>query len=111
VSRYGQAVPRARRPAKGNAQSRLAHFRRARGITQHELAAAIGISPKTYWRLEHGQLSEPSLRLLVNCAMTLRVPLNELIEPEWREWFVYDERRRRPPKPSDFGRFAEIADP
>jgi transcriptional regulator with XRE-family HTH domain len=110
VSRYGQAVPRARRPAKGNAQTRLAHFRRARGITQHELAAAIGISHRTYWRLEHGRIAEPSLRLLVNCAMALRVPLIELIEPEWREWFVYDERRRTPPKPSNFARFADVPD-
>ena len=110
MSGYGQRVPRPRRPAKGSAQTSLARFRRARGITQHELAAAIGISPKTYWRLEHGQITEPSLRLLVNCAMALRVPLIELIEPEWREWFVYDERRRRPPKPSDFGRFADLPD-
>ena len=83
-------------------------MRRARGIKQHELASAVGVSEKTLWRLEHGQIEEPSLRLLVNCAMALRVPVGELLEPEWREWFVYDTRRPDPPQPSDFGVFRDL---
>ena len=70
-------------------------------MTQQDLAAATGTSTATYWRLEHA-VGEPSLRLLANCALALGVELEDLIEDEWREWLVLDQRRPKPPDPAAF---------
>ncbi len=54
------------------------------------MAHAIGVSIATYRRLERGQLENPPLRYLVNAAIVLRVPLEDVIEPAWREWLALD---------------------
>ena len=68
------------------------------------MADATGISTATYWRLEHGQIEDPPIRLLNNCALALGLQLEELIEDEWREWLVLDQRRREPPDSATFWR-------
>ncbi len=75
-----------------------------RGVTEQELATVTGMSTATYWRLEHGQMPDPPLRLLANCALALGVELEDLIEDEWREWKVLDARYGQPPAPEEFWR-------
>jgi transcriptional regulator with XRE-family HTH domain len=76
----------------------------ARGVTQDELAYAIGISVPTYRRLERGQTENPGLRYLVNAALALGVKLDVIIEDEWREWMTFDHDRGFPPVPDEFWR-------
>jgi transcriptional regulator with XRE-family HTH domain len=75
-----------------------------RGVTQQEMADATGMSGSTYWRLEHGRLPDPPIRLLANCALALGVRVEDLIEDEWREWLALDARRPGPPAPASFWR-------
>jgi hypothetical protein len=65
------------------------------------MADATGISLPTYWRLEHNELSNPPLRYLTNCALVLGVGLEAVIEDEWRNWFIFDERRPAPSRPRE----------
>lgn len=85
-------MPR-RRQDQTDIRTRLASARVRRGVTQAELAAAIGIALPTYRRLERGQMESPPLRYLTNAALALGVELDDLIEDEWREWFVFDAYR------------------
>jgi transcriptional regulator with XRE-family HTH domain len=88
--------------------SRLAEARRARGVTQDDLARAIGISLPTYRRLETGRMPNPPLRYLANCAIALGVQVEELIEDDWREWLVFDHfRASKPPDPKRLWRASE----
>ena len=67
-------------------------------MTQGELADLAGLSPSDYWRLEHNKSPhDVNLRGLVNCALVLGVELDDVIEDEWREWYVFDQRRLGPP--------------
>jgi transcriptional regulator with XRE-family HTH domain len=75
-----------------------------RGVTQEELADAIGISEPTYRRLERGQMSNPPLGYLVNAAHALGVDLQDLIEDEWRSWHRFREDRPGPPAAEEFWR-------
>lgn len=68
-------------------KTRLAQVRYWRGVTQEELADRIGMARKSYQRLERGELANPPLGFLVNCAKALGVPLNAILEPAWLEWF------------------------
>jgi len=76
----------------------------ARGVTQEELADAIGISLPTYRRLERRQTENPGLRYLMNAALALGADLDLLIEDEWREWMVFDHDRPSPPTPEELWR-------
>lgn len=68
-------------------------------ITQAEMADMTGLSTSDYWRLEHNRSPQDiNLRALVNCAQVLGVELDAVIEDEWREWWVFDQRRPRPPE-------------
>lgn len=67
-------------------QTRLNAVRRSQGVSQAELARVTGISQRTLSRLENGELTNPPLRYIVNCALALDVPWQELIEPEWEQW-------------------------
>ena len=69
-------------------RTRLARLRVAVGVTQRQMWEALGVSRATYVRLEQGRLVNPPLRLLQNCAIALGCDLDELIEPEWREWYT-----------------------
>ncbi|HWY19509.1 MAG TPA: helix-turn-helix transcriptional regulator [Solirubrobacteraceae bacterium] len=88
--------------------TRLARARLSRGVTQEELADAIGVSAPTIRRLERGEVENPKLRHLVNCAIALGVDLDDVLEDEWLEWLpavgaaeppVPDEFWRRPYRP------------
>jgi transcriptional regulator with XRE-family HTH domain len=82
----------------------LARVRMARGLTQEELADAIGISLPTYRRLERKDMDNPGIRYLVNAALALGVELDLLIEDEWREWMGFDEQHPAPPRAEEFWR-------
>jgi transcriptional regulator with XRE-family HTH domain len=82
----------------------LARVRMARGLTQEELAEAIGISLPTYRRLERKDMDNPGIRYLVNAALALGVELDLLIEDEWREWMVFDHKTPAPPRADEFWR-------
>ena len=71
------------------------------------MAVATGISTSTIRRLENPssiKAANPPLRYLQNCAFALGCTLDDLIEPEWREWMIFDRRRSKPPKPDEFWR-------
>ena len=61
---------------------RLAAVRLRRGMTQREVAAGTGISNTVYQRLERGEIDNPPLRYLTNCALLLGVRVGDLIEDE-----------------------------
>jgi transcriptional regulator with XRE-family HTH domain len=94
----------ARRDPGTKAETKLARVRMARGVTQEELADAIGVSVPTYRRLELGNVDNPGLRYLFNAALALGVELDELIEDSWREWKTFRAERPAPPTPSEFWR-------
>lgn len=94
----------ARRDPGTKAETKLARVRMARGVTQEELADAIGISEPTYRRLERGLMTSPPLGYLVNAALALGVELDDLIEDVWREWHELRPDRTEPPAPEDFWR-------
>lgn len=65
-------------------ETKLARARLASELTQADLIEATGIRRSTYWRLERGRIANPPLRYLTNCAIVLGVPVEELIEEEWK---------------------------
>jgi transcriptional regulator with XRE-family HTH domain len=90
--------------AQASAKTKLATWRQRRGVTQEELARATGLSTSVYWRLENGHYDNPPIRYLVNCALALGCSLDDLIEGEWREWMVLDQRASAAPDPAAFWR-------
>jgi transcriptional regulator with XRE-family HTH domain len=80
-------------------QTRLNAVRRAKGISQRELGKVTGISQRTLSRLENGDVTNPPLRYLVNCAKALGVSWQELVEPEWEEWEPRLRGEKFPPLP------------
>jgi transcriptional regulator with XRE-family HTH domain len=87
----------ARPDQQSDVRTRLAAHRVRRGIRQEDLAAAIGLSLTTYRELETGQMPNPPLRYLTNAAIALDVALDEIVEPEWREWLSIRGGPRQPP--------------
>jgi transcriptional regulator with XRE-family HTH domain len=85
-------------------ETRLARVRMSRGVTQEELAEAVGISVPTYRLLERGLMKNPKLSYLVNCAIALGVKLDEVMEAEWLEWQPLNKQAARPPAPEKFWR-------
>jgi transcriptional regulator with XRE-family HTH domain len=78
-----------RRPAEQTkVETKLAAWRVKRGMTQKELARAIGISLSSYYRLERGMNRNPPLGYLANAAIVLGCKLEDLIEDRWRSWHV-----------------------
>jgi transcriptional regulator with XRE-family HTH domain len=73
-------------------------------LSQNDVANATGISRSTYSRLERGLIENPPLRYLSNCALALGCNVRELIEEEWLDWYVFDERKSEPPEPEGFWR-------
>ena len=67
-------------------RSRLAAARKARGLSQEQVAPAVGLSLATYRRLETLEVANPPLRYLVNCALVLGVELVEILEDDWVTW-------------------------
>jgi transcriptional regulator with XRE-family HTH domain len=58
---------------------RIAKLRRHRGLTQAELAEAIGVANETISRLERG-VSVPSLNTLEEISRSLDVPLKDFFD-------------------------------
>ncbi len=77
-------------------ETRLAAVRVEKNISQPELARRVGINLNTYRRIERGETANPGIRHLTNIAIALGVPLEQICEPEWFEWTVFDERAPRP---------------
>ncbi|MCW3048495.1 MAG: Helix-turn-helix protein [Solirubrobacterales bacterium] len=92
-----------RREDQTDIRTRLGALRVKRGVTQAEMATALGVALPTYRRLERGRMASPPIRYLANCALALGVALEDLIEDEWREWFIFDAHRA--PTPPDHQRF------
>lgn len=92
--------PAARRGAS-SAATKLAATRLRRGMTQREVADATGISYATYQRLERGEIDNPPLRYLTNCALVLGVRVGDLIEDEWLQWKRFDARTPDAPEPDE----------
>jgi transcriptional regulator with XRE-family HTH domain len=67
-------------------RSRLAAARKSKGLSQEQVAPAVGLSLATYRRLETLEIANPPLLYLVNCALVLDVELVELVEDEWVTW-------------------------
>jgi transcriptional regulator with XRE-family HTH domain len=72
-------------------------------VTQEELAVAVGVSAQTIRRLERGEVENPKLRTLVNCAIALGVELSDVIEDDWLDWLPA-QRASKPPEPDEFWR-------
>jgi transcriptional regulator with XRE-family HTH domain len=89
-------APAARRGAS-SVKTKLAAARLRRGLTQREVAERSGISYATYQRLERGEIDNPPLRYLTNCALLLGVRVGDLIEDEWLQWKRFDETTPDPP--------------
>src|SRR4051812_29600868 len=81
--------------------TKLAAVRLRRGMTQREIAAASGISYPTYQRLERGEIDNPPLRYLTNCAVVLGVRVGDLIEDAWLQWMRFDEHTPAAPTKED----------
>jgi transcriptional regulator with XRE-family HTH domain len=80
----------------------LAEVRRSRGVSQQELADAIGVSLRTYRRLERGKINDPGVRILHNCAIALGVSLYEIIPAQWFHWQPFDDEHAPIPKWEEF---------
>jgi len=61
-------------------RARLKNFRRARGMTQKDLAQHMGISQSAVSRFERGRRAM-RLHQLTRLAEALRVPLDDLVRP------------------------------
>ena len=82
--------------------SKLARWRKRRGVTQEELARATGISLSVLRRLESGRYKNPPVRYLNNCALALGCQLDDVSEDEWGDWLVLDQRHAAaPPEPGE----------
>ena len=60
----------------------LRTLRKVRGLSQPELAALVGISPRTIARLEAGQVADPSINHVRDLARALGVTVDMLSESE-----------------------------
>jgi transcriptional regulator with XRE-family HTH domain len=61
------------------------------------------VSAPTLRKLERGEVENPKLRTLVNCAIALGVELADVLEDEWLEWLPADDAAE-PPVPGEFWR-------
>lgn len=75
----------------------MTQLRTAEGLSQTDLAFLTGVSRSSIQRLERRLVTDPSLRTLNNLALALGVQLEDLIEPEWREWQVFAASPPEPP--------------
>jgi transcriptional regulator with XRE-family HTH domain len=103
--RYAADMSPARHDPGTIPDTKLARARMSRGVTQEELAQAVGISVPTYRRLERGEVRNPKLGHLVNCAIALGVELGNVIEDDWLEWLPFNKSNAtKPPRPERFWR-------
>ena len=93
-----RAVPADR--SRTTSQTRLAELRVAADLSQLEMAKLTGLALNTYIRLERGEIANPPIRYLVNCAFVLGVDLDAVLEREWTRWTAFSDTARRPPRRS-----------
>ena len=62
----------------------LQELREKRGITQVELARAVGVTQTYITKLENGAKVNPSLSVMTNLARALRVELTDLLQTKSR---------------------------
>src|SRR5688572_7888222 len=62
----------------------LRTLRKVRGLSQPELAAQVGISPRTLARLEAGEVADPSINHVRALSRALGVTVDLLSESELR---------------------------
>jgi len=90
-------VPRGPRRSTPH-RTRIGKLRHQSGYTQKDIARLTGVSLSTIRRLEGGHFDQPPLRVLVNYAHVLRVPLSRLYEPSWLTWKAFDADAPKPPQ-------------
>ncbi|HIP74191.1 MAG TPA: transcriptional regulator [Euryarchaeota archaeon] len=62
-------------------KNRIRELRNQRGITQEELAEAVGVTRQTIIAIEKGRY-DPSLRLAFKIARFFKKSIEEIFEPE-----------------------------
>src|SRR3954466_5898743 len=73
---------RPRMSTKDVIAANLRTLRKVRGLSQPELAAKVGISPRTIARLEAGQVADPSINHVRDLARALGVTVDLISESE-----------------------------
>ena len=86
----------ARKRLQTEPTSRLAEQRIRRGVYQHELAQAAGVSLASLRRLERGEVKNAPLWWYVNCARALSVDLTEVVDDEQLRWRPTPRAPRQP---------------
>jgi transcriptional regulator with XRE-family HTH domain len=89
---------RTREQGKSPLATKIAVERMRAGLTQAELARHTGLSVEAIRRLEGGHQKEPRLRAIANIAHVLALPIEELLEDDWR-WTTYDLKVPAKPDP------------
>ena len=84
------------RVSKRNYRTQLAHERDFRGLTQAWMSEKTGIPLRTYRRLENGEIGNPPIGYLVNCALVLDVPLEKVCESAWLRWMPFSADAKAP---------------
>lgn len=82
-------------------ETRIAHWRVKRGLTQQEVADLVGLSLNGYWKYERDRIFNPGVRQLANLAIIFGCQIEDLIEDEWREG-SWPFGTQRPEEPSRF---------
>jgi DNA-binding XRE family transcriptional regulator len=77
-------------------RTRLELERWTRDHTQQWMSEKTGIPLRTYRRLENGELTNPPIRYLVNCALVLDMPLEDICEPDWLRWSSFLGNAKKP---------------
>ena len=84
--------------------TRLQTLRLCVGLTQKEMAWATGLAIASYKRLEWGELANPPIGWLTNCALVLgadgspcEVDLDDLIEDNMYAWHTFQQSKPPPP--------------
>ncbi len=80
--------------------TKLARWRLRRRVTQQDLARAVGVDVKVYRQVVKAD-RVPAFDVLLNCAVALRVSLDDIVEDDWRHWQVLDQRASAPPDPEE----------
>lgn len=60
------------------------------------MSAKTGIPLRTYRRLESGQIDDPPISYLVNCAIVLNIPFEDVCETDWLRWRKQTEPAAKP---------------
>lgn len=85
------------RVSKRKYRTQLAHERDLRGYTQAWMSEKTGIALRTYRRLESGEIENPPIGYLVNCALVLDVPLEKVCEGAWLRWMSFSAEAAEAP--------------